>query len=54
VPGTVLAAGPGGIVVMTGRDALALLRVQLPGRRAVSAAELANARSLAGKVLGSL
>lgn len=53
VPGTVLAAGAGGIVVMTGRDALALLRVQLPGRRPVGAAELANARSLAGRVLGS-
>jgi len=53
VPGTVLAAGAGGIVVMTGRDALALLRVQLPGRRPVGAAELANARSLAGSVLGS-
>jgi methionyl-tRNA formyltransferase len=51
VPGTVLAAGPGGIVVLTGREALALQRVQLPGRRAVSAAELANARVLAGKVL---
>jgi methionyl-tRNA formyltransferase len=54
VRGTVLAAGAAGIVVMTGRDALALLRVQLPGRRAVSAAELANARALAGKVLGGL
>ncbi len=53
VPGTVLSAGASGIVAMTGRDALALLTVQLPGRRAVSAAELANARSLAGKVLGS-
>jgi len=51
VPGTVLAAGAGGIVVMTGRDALALRRVQLPGRRPVAAAELANARVLAGKVL---
>jgi methionyl-tRNA formyltransferase len=53
VPGTILSAGASGIVVMTGRDALVLLRVQLPGRRAVSAAELANARTLAGKVLGS-
>lgn len=53
VPGTVLAAGAGGIVVMTSRDALALKRVQLPGRRPVGAAELANARSFAGKVLGS-
>jgi methionyl-tRNA formyltransferase len=51
VPGTILAADAGGIVVMTGREALALQRVQLPGRRPVSAAELANARALTGKVL---
>ncbi|MGH8244274.1 MAG: methionyl-tRNA formyltransferase [Steroidobacteraceae bacterium] len=51
VPGTILAAGAGGIVVMTGRDGLALQRVQLPGRRAVGAVELANARPLVGKVL---
>jgi methionyl-tRNA formyltransferase len=53
VPGTILSADGRGIVVMTGDQALALRRVQLPGRRAVSAAELANARPLAGKVLGS-
>jgi methionyl-tRNA formyltransferase len=53
VPGTVLRAGPDGILVMTGAGALALLRVQLPGRRAVAAGALANARALAGKVLGS-
>jgi len=51
VPGTILSAGAGGIVVMTGEQALALTRVQLPGRRAVSAAELANSRPLAGRVL---
>jgi methionyl-tRNA formyltransferase len=51
VPGTILAAGADGIVVMTGDGALALRRVQLPGRRAVSAGELANARPLVGKVL---
>jgi methionyl-tRNA formyltransferase len=50
-PGTILSADASGIVVMTGDQALALLRVQLPGRRAVSAAEFANARPLAGKVL---
>jgi methionyl-tRNA formyltransferase len=53
VPGTVIAAGAAGIVVMTGHGALAILRAQLPGRRAVGAAELANARPLVGKVLGS-
>jgi methionyl-tRNA formyltransferase len=51
-PGTILAADASGIVVMTGDQALALLRVQLPGRRAISAAEFANARPLAGMVLG--
>ena len=51
VPGTILSAGTGGIVVMTGEQALALTRVQLPGRRAVSAAELANSRPLSGRVL---
>ena len=51
VPGTILSAGAGGIVVMTGEQALALTRVQLPGRRAVTAAELANSRPLAGQVL---
>ncbi|HEU5467862.1 MAG TPA: methionyl-tRNA formyltransferase [Steroidobacteraceae bacterium] len=51
VAGTIVSAGAGGIVVLAGEGALRLLRVQLPGRRAVSAAELANARSLVGKVL---
>jgi methionyl-tRNA formyltransferase len=51
-PGTVLAAGKDGIVVMTGRDALVLDRVQLPGRRAVTAPEFARAQHLAGRVLG--
>ncbi len=50
-PGTILSAGAGGIAVMTGDQALALTRVQLPGRRAVGAAEFANARPLAGVVL---
>ena len=51
VPGTILGADAAGIRVMTGDGALALKRVQLPGRRVVSAAELANARPLQGKVL---
>jgi methionyl-tRNA formyltransferase len=50
-PGTILSADASGIVVMTADRALALKRVQLPGRRAVSAAEFANARPLAGMVL---
>ena len=51
VPGTIVSAGAHGIVVMAGEGALALTRVQLPGRRAVAARELANARQLVGKVL---
>jgi methionyl-tRNA formyltransferase len=51
VPGTIVGADASGIAVMTGSGALRLLRVQLPGRRVVRAAELANARSLIGKVL---
>jgi methionyl-tRNA formyltransferase len=36
---------------MTADEALAIRRLQLPGRRAVPAAEFANARRLAGLVL---
>ena len=50
-PGTILAAGHAGIVVMTGRDALALESLQLPGRRAVAAADFANTRGFVGLVL---
>ena len=51
VPGTILGADAKGIIVMTGDQALALSRVQLPGRRPVTASQLANARPLAGRVL---
>ncbi len=51
VPGTILRAGAEGVVVMTAEQALAIRRLQLPGRRAVPAAEFANARRLAGLVL---
>ncbi len=51
VPGTILRADAAGIVVMTGEHALALRRLQMPGRRAVTAAQFANARPLAGLVL---
>jgi methionyl-tRNA formyltransferase len=54
VPGTVTRADAGGVAVVTGDGELKLLRVQLPGRRVVSAVELANARPLPGKVLGSV
>jgi methionyl-tRNA formyltransferase len=51
VPGTILRAGAEGIVVMTAEEALAIRRLQLPGRRVVPAADFANARRLAGLVL---
>lgn len=50
-PGTIVAAGPQGVVVMTGKDALAIERLQLPGRRAVGAADFANSRGFVGLVL---
>ena len=50
-PGTILAAGPQGVVVMTGKGALALERLQLPGRRAVAAADFANTGGFVGLVL---
>jgi methionyl-tRNA formyltransferase len=51
VPGTILQAGADGIVVMTAEQALAIRRLQLPGRRVVPAADFANARRLVGLVL---
>jgi methionyl-tRNA formyltransferase len=51
-PGTVLAARADGIPVMTGRDALVIERLQLPGKRPVDARDFANARNLTGAVLG--
>ena len=51
-PGQVVEASGGRIVVATGEGALRLLRVQLAGRRALTAAEFLNAHSLAGARLG--
>ena len=50
-PGTILSAGPAGVVVMTGEDALAIEQLQLPGRRAVTAADFANTSDYTGLVL---
>ncbi|RPI14283.1 MAG: methionyl-tRNA formyltransferase [Lysobacterales bacterium] len=52
VPGTVLDRTPGRILVATGCGALSLGRVQLAGRRAVTAVEFLNAHPLAGARLG--
>ena len=47
-PGQVLEASGGRIVVAAGEGALNLTRVQLAGRRAMTAAEFLNAHALAG------
>lgn len=52
-PGTVLAVGHDGIDVATGDGVLRLLRVQPAGRRAMPAADFANARRLRGCRLDS-
>ena len=51
-PGTVLLAGEGGISVMTGRDALVIERLQLPGKRAIDAREFQQGHQLTGRSLG--
>ncbi|RMF95135.1 MAG: methionyl-tRNA formyltransferase [Gammaproteobacteria bacterium] len=52
VPGQVLAVDAGELRVQTGAGALQLLRLQLPGRKPVTAAEFVRARRLTGTVLG--
>lgn len=51
-PGTVLASGASGIEVAAGRDALRILTLQTPGKRAMSSGDYLNAHALtAGTVL---
>ena len=52
-PGTVFNASRDGIDVVTGNGLLRLVRLQPPGKRAMSAGDFLNARSLAGAVLGA-
>jgi methionyl-tRNA formyltransferase len=52
-PGTVIASGEDGVDVATGAGALRLMRLQLPGRKPLSAAEFIHAHPLDGAVLGS-
>lgn len=47
-PGSILRSGRDGIDVATGRGALRLLEMQLPGGRVVTAADFVNAQPLAG------
>ena len=51
-PGSVVATNGSGIAVATGAGLLQLTRVQLAGRKAVTAAEFLHARQLDGIVLG--
>lgn len=51
-PGQVLEAADGRLLVATGAGVLKLTRVQLAGRRAVTAAEFLNAHAMAGARLG--
>lgn len=50
-PGTVIGGDANGIRVATGDGVIALTRIQLAGRRAVSAAEFMNAHRITGAVL---
>jgi methionyl-tRNA formyltransferase len=51
-PGTVIATGKAGIDVATGDGVLRITRLQPPGKRPMTAAELLNARKLDGELLG--
>jgi methionyl-tRNA formyltransferase len=51
-PGRVVAAGKSGIDVATGQGLLRITRLQLPGKRPMTAAEFLNARQIEGDLLG--
>jgi methionyl-tRNA formyltransferase len=51
-PGSVVATGKAGIDVATGRGLLRITRLQRPGKRPMTAAELLRSRTLEGEVLG--
>ncbi|MCK5001410.1 MAG: methionyl-tRNA formyltransferase [Gammaproteobacteria bacterium] len=53
VAGTVLNCGKNGIDVATGDGVLRLLQVQLSGKKAMAAADFANAHHLDGQMLGA-
>jgi methionyl-tRNA formyltransferase len=52
-PGAVIDAGPGGIDVACGRGALRLTRLQLAGRKPMSAGDILNSQRLAGASFSS-
>ncbi len=51
-PGTVVSTGKDGIDVATGRDLLRIRKLQMPGKRAMAAADFLNAHRMDGIVLG--
>jgi methionyl-tRNA formyltransferase len=52
-PGTVIDAGPSGIDVTCGRGALRVTRLQLAGRKPMTAADILNSQRLAGASFSS-
>ena len=51
LPGTIIDAGPDGVVISCGSDALNMLRLQRPGKRPVTAGEFAAGADLVGRRL---
>jgi methionyl-tRNA formyltransferase len=51
-PGNILAADKQGIEVATGQGVLRIVRLQMPGKRAMSAADFLNAHVVDGAALG--
>jgi methionyl-tRNA formyltransferase len=51
IPGEVLRCGKAGIDVATGDGVLRIIQLQMPGKRAVSAADFLNAHSMEDVVL---
>ena len=51
-PGAVVSADSGVIDVATGEGQLRILRLQMPGKRVMTAAEFLNAHAMSGAVLG--
>jgi len=51
-PGTVMSATREGVDVATGEGLLRITRLQMPGKRAMSAADFINAHAIQGMVLG--